>query len=151
MTGTPENPRSPETKQGDYRRAIAICAPAASVHAQKLLFAVFLLLALVFASKTVRAADAELVMFGSRNCVYCTLFKRDVARNYRWSQLGKRAPLREVDMEANGSGGYSLKTDITVTPTFIMFKKGREVARIPGYPGRRNFFRLVKHMLKTSR
>jgi len=29
-----------------------------------------------------------------------------------------------------------------------MFKRGREVARIRGYPGKKNFYRMVQQILK---
>lgn len=107
---------------------------------------VALLLALVLPAGAF-AAEQELVMFGSKGCVYCRIFDREVAPNYTWSQAAARAPLRRIDIEGSGTGGYSLKTDITVTPTFVMFRHGREVGRIPGYPGKQNFYRIVERML----
>ncbi len=94
------------------------------------------------------AGDKELVMFGSKSCVYCQIFNREVRPNYRWSALGRKAPLREINIDRNGTGGYPLRRGITVTPTFVMFKKGREVARIRGYPGKKNFYKMVKQILK---
>ncbi len=94
------------------------------------------------------AGDKELVMFGSKSCVYCQIFNREVRPNYRWSALGRKAPLREINIDKNGTGGYPLRRGITVTPTFVMFKKGREVARIRGYPGKKNFYKMVNQILK---
>lgn len=103
---------------------------------------------LLFSSLPSRAGDTELVMFGSKSCVYCQVFKREVAPNYRWSKAARKAPLKEVNMERSGTGGYSLRRRITVTPTFVMFKRGREVARIRGYPGKKNFYRMVRQILR---
>ena len=97
------------------------------------------------------AGDRELVMFSSKSCVYCQVFNREVAPNYRWSKAARKAPLMEIDLNKYGSGGYSLKRGITVTPTFVMFRRGREVARILGYPGKKNFYKLVNHMLKRAK
>ena len=94
------------------------------------------------------AGDKELVMFGSNSCVYCKIFNREVKPNYRWSALGRKAPLREINIDRNGTGGYPLRRGINVTPTFVMFKRGREVARIRGYPGKKNFYKMVKQILK---
>ena len=94
------------------------------------------------------AGDKELVMFGSRSCVYCQIFNREVRPNYRWSALGRKVPLREINIDRHGTGGYPLRSGISVTPTFVMFKKGREVARIRGYPGKKNFYKMVKQILK---
>ncbi|MCP4933617.1 MAG: thioredoxin family protein [bacterium] len=94
------------------------------------------------------AGEKELVMFGSRSCVYCQIFNREVRPNYRWSVLGHKAPLREINIDRHGTGGYPLRRIISVTPTFVMFTKGREVARIRGYPGKKNFYKMVKQILK---
>ena len=102
----------------------------------------------LFMPGTALAGDTELVMFGSRSCVYCQVFNREVAPNYGWSKAARKAPLRKVNIDRHGTGGYSLRRRIIMTPTFVMFKKGREVARIPGYPGKKNFYKMVNHILK---
>lgn len=100
----------------------------------------------------VQAGKLELVMFGSNSCVYCRLFNRHVAPGYRFSRLGHKVPLKKVDIARHGTGGYALRNGaITVTPTFVMFKKGREVARIRGYPGRENFYRMVRQIVRRVR
>ena len=108
-----------------------------------------LILAFVLlAPGSARAGNKELVMFGSRGCVYCQLFNRKVAPGYRRSKIGRHAPLKEIDIHRHGTGGYALRGGaITVTPTFVMFKRGREVARIKGYPGKKNFYRMVRQIL----
>ncbi|MCF6198987.1 MAG: thioredoxin family protein [Hyphomicrobiaceae bacterium] len=108
----------------------------------------FVLLFLVLVPAQASAGSKELVMFGSRGCVYCQVFNRKVAPGYRRSKIGHRAPLKEIDINRHGTGGYALRGGpITVTPTFVMFKRGREVARIKGYPGKKNFYRLVRRIL----
>ena len=111
---------------------------------------ILLLAALLFALRPgmARAGDKELVMFSNPSCIYCQLFNREVRPNYRWSQLGRKAPLKVVNINRHGTGGYPLRRGITVTPTFVMFKRGREVARIPGYPGKKNFYKMVGEILK---
>ncbi len=95
------------------------------------------------------AGNKELVMFSSRSCVYCQVFNRKVAPGYRRSRTGRLAPLKKVDINRHGTGGYALRGGpIVVTPTFVMFKRGREVARIRGYPGKKNFYRMVRQILK---
>ena len=88
-------------------------------------------------------------MFGSQSCVYCQVFNREVAPGYHKSLYARRAPLREIDIDSHGTDGYALRAGaITVTPTFVMFKRGREVARIRGYPGKKSFYRMVNQILK---
>lgn len=98
-----------------------------------------------------QAGETELVMFSAKSCVYCQVFKREVAPNYRWSRVARKAPLRVINITVRGTGGYALRQGISVTPTFVMFKRGREVARIPGYPGKKNFYKMVNHILKKIR
>ena len=110
------------------------------------------LLVMLFSTAPAQAANKELVMFGTNSCVYCRLFKREVAGNYRYSRLGHKLPLREVNVSRHGTAGYALRGGpITVTPTFVMFKHGREVARIRGYPGKKNFYRMVRQMIRQVR
>ncbi len=94
------------------------------------------------------AGNKELVMFSSKSCVYCQVFNRKVAPGYRRSKAGRLAPLKKVDIDRHGTGGYALRGGpIVVTPTFVMFKQGREVARIKGYLGKENFHRMVRQIL----
>ena len=111
----------------------------------------FLLCALLLLMPvSAQAGDTELVMFGSKSCVYCQVFNREVAPNYHRSKLGEKAPLREINVDESGTAGYALRGGISVTPTFVMFRHGREVARIPGYPGKKNFYKMVNIILKKA-
>jgi len=106
----------------------------------------------LFLPLSAHADDTEIVMFGSKSCVYCRVFDREVAPNYHWSQAARRAPLKAINFDMEGTGGYALRGGaITVTPTFVMFKRGREVARIRGYPGKKNFYRMVDEILTKVR
>ena len=110
-------------------------------------FALVVLLSM-FLPLSAQASDRKLVMFGSQSCVYCQVFNREVAPGYHKSLYARRAPLREINIDRHGTGGYALRGGaITVTPTFVMFKRGREVARIRGYPGKKNFYRMVNQIL----
>ncbi len=110
------------------------------------------MLLLLMSPRMVRASDTELVMFGTRSCVYCQLFNRDVAPGYHRSKFARLAPLKEILVERQGTGGYALRGGgISVTPTFVMFRHGREVARIRGYPGKKNFYRMVRQILRRIR
>jgi thiol-disulfide isomerase/thioredoxin len=117
------------------------------VHSVGNRFVLIFILSLFF-PMSANAGDKVLVMFGSKSCVYCKIFNRDVAPGYRRSKTARRAPLRKVDIDRRGTGGYSLRGSITVTPTFVMFKRGREVGRIRGYPGKKNFYSMVHRILK---
>ena len=98
-----------------------------------------------------RAPSAELVMFETRYCAYCRLFDRKVAPEYAQSRAGAMLPIKKVDIDRQGTAGYPLRKPIIATPTFVLFDKGRELARITGYTGKDNFFKIVSQMLKLIR
>jgi thioredoxin-related protein len=111
-----------------------------------------LLLLAVFASRLapLAATDSELVMFAAPACTYCSIFDREIGRDYTWSRVAHAAPLHRVDMDRHGTGGYALKSDIEVMPTFVMFRRGREVGRIAGYPGKESFYLMIDHLLAAE-
>ena len=93
------------------------------------------------------ANAAELVMFEQRGCVYCQRFDRDVAPAYDKTEEGKRAPLRRVDITGPWPDDLAGVPAERFTPTFILMDKGKEVARLRGYPGDGFFWYLVDDML----
>jgi thioredoxin-related protein len=117
----------------------------------RLSFVVVALLASRFAPAATASADSQLVMFATPSCTYCSVFDREIGRDYTWSRVAREAPLHRVDLERHGTGGYALKSDIEVMPTFVMFRRGQEVGRIAGYPGKENFYLMVDHLLAAER
>ncbi len=89
----------------------------------------------------------QLVLFETRDCLYCRLFDRHVTPAYLASPWQRRAPLKRVNLFRQGSGGYGLSAPITVLPTVVLFRDGREVGRITGFTGKPRFFQLVRHLL----
>ncbi|RXF69877.1 thioredoxin fold domain-containing protein [Hansschlegelia zhihuaiae] len=83
--------------------------------------------------------SAELVMFDQPGCVWCQRFEAEVASGYANSTEGRRAPLRRVDIRAQGEAGFALAQNVRITPTFVLVDGDREVGRLTGYPGK-DFF-----------
>ena len=79
---------------------------------------------------------AELVKFERRGCPWCKVWDKEIGSIYPKTEVGKRAPLRRVDLDAGIPPGLTLKRPILYTPTFVLIEDGSEVDRIEGYPVR---------------
>ncbi len=102
---------------------------------------------LLAAPASLSAQELQLLMIERPGCVYCIIFKRDVAPIYHKSPEGQLAPLVHADLRA-------LPEDITfasrpfVTPTFILIDtSGQELERLTGYPGDEFFWPYIHTMI----
>lgn len=100
----------------------------------------------VAAAKT--AARAELLMFERDGCPWCLRWHQEVGVGYPKSEEGQRAPLRVLRDAAPDKIGASLKSPVTMAPTFVLIAEGREVGRIVGYPGAEFFYGLLDELMK---
>jgi hypothetical protein len=88
----------------------------------------------------------ELVMVEQIGCEWCKRWNAEIAPIYPKTREGEFAPLRRVDLHA-------LPDDLVVTrrvnftPTFLIVKDGREMARLEGYPGEDFFWPLLAQLL----
>ena len=110
----------------------------------------FFILALVpsiaFQSSLAQAGADRLVMFDSHSCPSCRQFKRQMARKYRRSDLGRALPLKIINVHSRKAmRRYRSKTaPIGFTPTFVLMHKGREAARFVGYDSPSSFMKNVR-------
>jgi thioredoxin-related protein len=88
----------------------------------------------------------ELLVFEHPDCSYCPVFRNNVAQRYQNSRQAADAPLRFVDITTSDTGRYALNTPITMVPTTVLMKDGREVDRIAGYWAPDNFFKMVAYI-----
>lgn len=86
----------------------------------------------------------EVVLYTMSVCDACALFETDIAAPYKSHELAKTAPMRVINMDANGSGPYHLKQPITQVPTAIIMKDGKEVTRLPGLMDKFFFFAFIR-------
>ncbi len=105
----------------------------------------------VAASLVAPAAAAELVMFRAAGCPYCDAWERAIGPIYPKTDIGKRIPLRPVDLERSRDGQVVLTSQIRFTPTFVLVDSGREIGRIEGYPGEDFFWGLLERLLLQHR
>jgi thioredoxin-related protein len=93
------------------------------------------------------AADAyELVMFRRAGCPWCTAWDRDIGPIYAKSEVGRRTPLRHVDLDRDAGVKLKLKSPVRFTPTFVLVDGDREIGRIEGYPGEDFFWGLLERL-----
>jgi len=99
------------------------------------------------ASERIAKVSAELLVFETKNCPYCFVFRRDVAPNYLSSPRAKDVPLRYIDVRKTDLSSVGLKEPLTMVPTVVLMKNGREVDRITGYMGPEPFFHMVSRLM----
>jgi thioredoxin-related protein len=92
-------------------------------------------------------AAAELLMFRSAGCPYCAAWDHAIGPVYPKTDIGKRLPLRPVDLQRSKDGKVVLASPIRFTPTFVLVDSGREMGRIEGYPGEDFFWGLLERLL----
>lgn len=100
---------------------IALCAPAASA--------------------------GQLVYVEWSGCGYCKIFNKQMAWAYKSSAVGKKVPLRRVDILGRWPADLKRVSRPSYTPVFILVEKGREVGRFDGYSSPQGFKRNLERLL----
>jgi hypothetical protein len=107
-----------------------------------------LVLVLLLALMSGQAAlAAELVMARRAGCSWCLAWDREIGPIYAKADVGKRVPLRLVDLDREKLG-VVLKQPVIYTPTFVLAEDGREVARIEGYAGEHFFWPMLEKLVR---
>jgi len=83
---------------------------------------------------------AELVLFEFDGCLWCEQWKSDVGSYYHDTAEGQTAPLRVVDLFDKRPPHLRRIRPVRATPTFVLVDEGRELGRITGYTGPREFW-----------
>jgi thioredoxin-like negative regulator of GroEL len=96
------------------------------------------------------AAAMELVMYRRAGCPWCAAWDRDVGPVYGKTEVGRRVPLRLVDIDLDRQPAVQLKSPVRFTPTFALVDDGREVGRIEGYPGQDFFWGLLQNLVPAE-
>jgi hypothetical protein len=95
------------------------------------------------------ADAAELVMVRRDGCPWCTWWDREIGPIYGKTELGRRAPLRMVDI-ARVASALRTRGPVIYTPTFVLAENGQEIGRIEGYPGNAFFWGLLEQLLEQA-
>jgi hypothetical protein len=108
----------------------------------------FAAFALVFLGLAVQAWSAELLMYRRAGCPWCLAWDRAIGPVYPKTELGRRLPLRLVDL-ADDQPAVALVWPVRYTPTFVVVEDGREIGRIEGYPGEDFFWGLLDKLARS--
>jgi thioredoxin-related protein len=100
------------------------------------------------AKERIAPISAELLVFESDNCPYCFIFRRDVAPNYQRSPRARDVPIRYINVRKTDLSTLKLQAPLTMLPTIVLMKNGREVDRISGYMGPEPFFHMVSRLMR---
>jgi hypothetical protein len=94
---------------------------------------------------------AELFMYRRDGCPWCATWDREIGPIYPKTDIGRRVPLRIVDLDRNGASAVRTRGPVRFTPTFVLVDKGLEVGRIEGYPGDDFFWGLLERLEEKLR
>jgi hypothetical protein len=95
------------------------------------------------------AADAaELLMYRRAGCPWCAMWDREIGPIYPKTDIGRRLPLRMVDLDRGDAPAVRTRSPVRYTPTFVLVDNGQEIGRIEGYPGDAFFWGLLERMVE---
>ncbi|MGE0004798.1 MAG: hypothetical protein AB7S92_04335 [Parvibaculaceae bacterium] len=97
------------------------------------------------------AAAAELVYVQWKSCAYCMRFNKQMAGAYASSAIGRKIPLRRVDILRRWPADLKHVRRPSYTPVFILVDHGREVGRFDGYSSPQGFRNDLQRLLKRRR
>ena len=95
----------------------------------------------------VPACAAELVMYRIAGCPWCATWDQVIGPIYPKTEVGRRAPVRMVDLDGAKDAGVILQRPVRYSPTFVLVDDGREIGRIEGYPGEDFFWGLLERLV----
>jgi thioredoxin-related protein len=93
----------------------------------------------------------ELVVVEAEGCIYCQQFRRELLPAYEASGEAAKMPVHFVDINALEAGPIELTSEITMVPTFLVVRSGREIGRIPGYVAPDTFFQSLAYLVGSPR
>lgn len=99
--------------------------------------------------RPLQSETIEVLVFETESCLYCRVFRRDVVPQYRQSKRAKVAPLRFVDAHKADLDRLGLKRPVTIVPTVVVLRDGREAGRINGYMGPEPFFHMMSQIVRS--
>jgi hypothetical protein len=95
-----------------------------------------------------RGADLVFVMVEHRACPFCRAWHRAIGPIWPRSDLGRRAPLRRVELGVDTLPAGII--GVTATPTFVLLAHGREIGRILGYQGETLFWQQAEALFARA-
>lgn len=97
-----------------------------------------------------QAAPLRLMMVDQVGCVYCAAWDAEIGPGFGQSAEGKAAPLLRVDIDGPWPDGIVLDRRPSLTPTFILLRRGVELGRVEGYVGDTYFYPVLAEMMQGA-
>ena len=88
-------------------------------------------------------------MFRRAGCPWCATWDREIGAIYGKTDVGRRAPVRFIDLDRANEATLVLRSPVRFTPTFVLVDEDHEIGRIEGYPGEDFFWGLLERLLQT--
>ena len=92
------------------------------------------------------ANSAELLLFEQEGCEWCEEWHKEVGVSYLLTQIGKRIPLRRLDIGDPVPSEITLSSGIVFTPTFVLVENRKEIGRILGFFSEYQFWSLMEDL-----
>ncbi len=89
----------------------------------------------------------EILVLEVENCFACDLVRKHIQPAYARVPQSRDVPLRYVDLNATDEGTLGLTEAVSIVPTIVLRRDGKEVSRIAGYTGPATFLEAVEYML----
>lgn len=93
-------------------------------------------------SSGAESSNTTILVFGSKSCVWCRHWEKKDEVNLKkngWT-FGENKNIQKIDVDENRK--LMEKYDISLLPTYVVIKDGKEIKRIVGYVSGRGFLRL---------
>ncbi|WP_413207840.1 transcriptional regulator [Rhodospirillum sp. A1_3_36] len=114
------------------------------------LFRVFLVVGVLWGTLPTPIADAaELLFVEQPGCPWCAKVRKDILPAWPGTEVGKRVPMRRVDIAEGWPDDLSAIPREHLTPTFILIENGQELARLRGYPGEHFIWPLLEQLIES--
>jgi thioredoxin-related protein len=96
------------------------------------------------------ATALEFVMFRRAGCPWCAAWDREIGPVYPKTDIGRRIPIRFIDIHEAAAKKIMLKAPVRYTPTFVLVDGEQEIGRIEGYPGEDFFWPRVEALIASA-
>jgi hypothetical protein len=87
-------------------------------------------------------------MYRRAGSPWCATWDREIGPIYPKTDIGRRLPLRMVDLDRGDAPAVRTRSPVRYTPTFVLVENGLEIGRIEGYPGDAFFWGLLERLVE---
>lgn len=97
------------------------------------------------------ASPYELIVVEIDGCAYCPVLRRDAVPAFEATPEAREVGLRFLDLNAPEADALQLtEGPVTVVPTLLLVKAGREVGRASGYMGPDGFVFAARWLMNNA-